>query len=200
MASSTKHLVQRVAFRYLKQAFKDEIKWGIEQLKNVLETLGDVVDIWSLPRPGEESPSDVYREVAHAATTIKSFSRELENHVRNVARIKAAAAKASILDRSRKTKINRVFALEGLDGNGRFEKAERGMSKALEVLGDYGIEMDELPNSHVFTQPSGRITLDLAFTNKEDSFSPIQISNSRLVLTFHKFEETGKYEVTAYVS
>ena len=122
---------------------------------------------------------------------------------------KDAAERPGYLQPQLKQKITRVFKLEGLDGNGRFTKAEHGYSKAVEVLSDYGIEIAETPNSHIFTNPEGRFTLDLAFKNPEDSFSPTPIRNSTLVVSFYQTAggrelsrvlEQDKYEVTAYLS
>jgi hypothetical protein len=103
------------------------------------------------------------------------------------------------LDNRTKSAVNRMFNRRGLDGNGRFKKGEHGLSKALEILSEVGIEPDGIANSHVFTRPSGRLTLDLAFTNTTDRFSPEPITNTMLVLTFHELAKY-QYEVVAYLS
>jgi hypothetical protein len=99
-----------------------------------------------------------------------------------------------------RTSIGRAFKQAGLDGNGRFPKPEAGFSKAVEILRDYGIELDDIPHSHLFAmRPDGQMNLRLALSNPEDPHSPTPIGNSMLVLTFHEMEEY-KFEVLAYVS
>jgi len=103
------------------------------------------------------------------------------------------------LDASTKSKINRALDRSGLDGNTYYRKAEHGFQKALQILGDFGLEQDGVENSFIFTQPSGRLTQDLAFSNPDDPFSPTSIQNTMLVLTFHQMQ-SGRYEVIAYLS
>jgi hypothetical protein len=98
-----------------------------------------------------------------------------------------------------RNQIANDFEKAGLDGNGRFEKPVHGYMKAVEILQSYGIELNDLADSHSFTYPDRQITLDLAFTNQDDPFSPIAIPHM-LVVAWHKFEQTGAYEVLAYVS
>ena len=87
----------------------------------------------------------------------------------------------------------------GLDGNGRFDKPSLGLSVALDLLAKHGIEIADVVDSFRFTMPEGRITVDLAWTSAADSFSPVEIDNSMLVLAWYKCA-TGRYECVAYLS
>lgn len=103
------------------------------------------------------------------------------------------------VDQRTKTTVIRAMKSKGLDGNGRFEKPERGYSAALDVLGDFGIEMDEVVNSFLFKPDSNFLTIRIAFSNKADPFSPTSIVNSRLAISYTKLAE-NKYEVLAYLT
>lgn len=95
--------------------------------------------------------------------------------------------------------INAALNKAGLDGNTYFAKSSAGFVRAVEILAKFGIELDEVVSSHLFSGARGRMAVDLAFTNPEDSFSPISISNSMLTLSFHEME-SGQFEVIAYLS
>ncbi len=95
--------------------------------------------------------------------------------------------------------INAALVTAGLDGNGRFRKPSDALAAALNVIGSNGLEQDEVIHADRLRPDSGRITIDLAFTNQNDSFSPIPISNSMLVLSWHKLE-SGAFEGVAYLS
>lgn len=110
--------------------------------------------------------------------------------------LKAAAAR---LPGGTRGKINEAFRKLGLDGNGRFVKAEHGYAKAVEALAAFGIELDGIVDSFKFNRLEGRVTVDIAFTNPSDLFSPTSISNSVLVITFYKHDD-NKFEVLAYMS
>jgi hypothetical protein len=97
-----------------------------------------------------------------------------------------------------RNKIAKDMKKVGLDGNGRFRKPEEGYSKAVDVLSKYGIELDGIPDSHRFKGDKGSVSVDLAWSNKEDPFSPVSM-NSMLAVSFYKLEN-DKYEVLAYVT
>ena len=86
-----------------------------------------------------------------------------------------------------------------MDGNGRFEKASKGLVAAIEVLGDNGIELEDIIDSHTLLRSSGRATARLAMINREDSFSPIPIDNSMSALSWTELTP-GRFEVLAYLS
>lgn len=103
------------------------------------------------------------------------------------------------LDQRVKTKIIRAFNKAGLDGNGRFRKPQQGYSKAVDILGDFDIEIDDIPSSHLFNRDEGSLTVHVAFTNPKDSFSPVPIDNSMLAITYYK-RARDNFEVLAYMS
>jgi hypothetical protein len=103
------------------------------------------------------------------------------------------------LDRSLRTQINRALVRAKLDGNGRFRKPQEGYSRAVDVAQEYGIELDEVVSSHLFNGPKGVLNVDMAFTNPEDRFSPVSITNSVLHLQFTELR-ADMYEVVAYMS
>jgi hypothetical protein len=105
------------------------------------------------------------------------------------------------IDTRFREQVNTALMRAGLDGNGRFERPEGGYVKALDVLSDFGIELDTVVSSHLFSKSLERNTVrvDLAFTNPKDSFSPISITNSILVVSFTRLGER-RYEALAYLS
>lgn len=103
------------------------------------------------------------------------------------------------LDKATKDKANKQLAANGLDGNTYLEKSTSGYVKALNILSHFGIELGEIVDSFVFNKPSGRARVELAFTNKEDSFSPTAIWNTELIVTWHQMQ-SGKFESIAYLS
>ena len=104
------------------------------------------------------------------------------------------------LDRKLKSFINRSFERIGLDGNGKFNTPQQGYSRAVDLMGEYGVELGEIPNSFDFKpRPTGVIRVDVAFTNQEDIFSPYEITNSMLVIQYTELRE-DVFEVIAYMS
>lgn len=94
--------------------------------------------------------------------------------------------------------INSDLIRMGMDGNKRFDKMGQVLNVAGTVLTAYGIEWGSVINSHSVSQPSGRINIDLAFTNSADLFSPTDITNS--VLAIHWTQLATGLEVVAYLS
>lgn len=103
------------------------------------------------------------------------------------------------LDPRVKRLIAVAFKRAGLDGNGRFEKPSQGYSKAFEILGDFGMSLEDLADSHIFSMDHGSQRLRMVLTNPGDPFSPTPIKNSVLVISHYKME-TDKFEVLAYLS
>lgn len=99
-----------------------------------------------------------------------------------------------------KNKIAQDFRKAGLDGNGRFAKPQHGTARAVDILSEHGIEIDDVLSADRFRdKESGRFNLHLAFTNKEDAFSPETISNSMLSVSYYQVAP-NKYEVLVYLS
>jgi hypothetical protein len=105
-----------------------------------------------------------------------------------------------VLSRELRQSINKALVHNGLDGNGRFEKPEKAYSMAVDIMSSFGVELDTVVSSHLFrARPSGTFTVHVAFTNPEDSFSPIPISNSVLYLQFTELRKDA-FEAVAYMS
>lgn len=104
------------------------------------------------------------------------------------------------MDRKLKSLINRSFERIGLDGNTRFNTPQQGYSRAVDLMGEYGVELAEVPDSFDFKhRPTGTVRVDVAFTNQEDIFSPYEITNSMLVVQYTELRE-DVFEVIAYMS
>lgn len=206
-------MARRITRKYMKQGATTggDLQWAVDQLEAVDSILEDIVDTFAArrsedpPYEGFESMEDAYKEVAAAAKDIRgSISKDVQKHIValkrliSTSRIGATKAKDK-LDPSTRSKINRELNRAGLDGNRPFDKAQQGYSEAVEVLRTFGIELDDYINSMLFTRTEGRTTMRLAFSNSEDSFSPIPILNTMLVFAFYQ-KESGRFEVTAYVS
>ena len=142
-----------------------------------------------------------YTNPAQAAKAINA-RRDLEieeNDPGRYASDKEARAQTMRLDNGLKAKVNRDMRNTGLDGNGRFRKPQQGYSLAVEMMQRWNLEIDGTAHSHLFNTDSGKVTVDIAMTNTADRFSPFPITNSMLVVQFHKLEK-GRYEVIAYLS
>ena len=126
---------------------------------------------------------------------------ETKSKYASVGRVLArkAGLENGIVDRKTIQFANDAMRRKGLDGNGRFEKPTRGYTLALDILGDFGIELGEVVSSHLFNRESGSLNVDLAFTNPADSFSPMQISNTMLHLQYTRLDD-ARYEVLAYLT
>lgn len=111
-----------------------------------------------------------------------------------------AATAGSKLATSLKSKINRDLIKAGLDGNGRFRKVGEAINVASGVLQKHGLEEDDVFSADRLSGPDGHATFNMAFSNSEDPFSPDPISNSMLVVQWHFFAETSRYEVLMYMS
>jgi hypothetical protein len=189
----------RIADRYLKKA--GDTSWAIDQMGQVITQLQDVVDVLG---NAPHALGNLSGETSKVVNDIKQINQKLHQDIQSLSKIKKLAAPTAKMDTKTRNKINSMLSNHGLDGNKSFEKAERGYAAALDVLGYFGVEMDQVVNSHMFSQkkdghPQGSLTVDLAFSNKEDSFSPTPISNTMLVLSYY-LKENDKFEVTAYLS
>lgn len=72
------------------------------------------------------------------------------------------------------------------------------ISSVLQPFGIYLANEDNTPFGGFFTGRDGRTNIDLMQGHPEQGGRPI--SNSMLVLTWHKMEQTGRYEIVAYLS
>lgn len=95
--------------------------------------------------------------------------------------------------------VNKSLSRAGFDGNGRHLTVGEALASLGTILNANGIELDSTLNSHLFQGSEGKQSLDVAFSNPEDPFSPVSINNSRLFFTWHT-RENGTMEVIAYLS
>ena len=103
------------------------------------------------------------------------------------------------IDYSSRQKVNAEFRKAGLDGNGRFREVGQAISVMTGILAKHGMELDDVPNAHLFMADQKAVNFNIAWTNKEDSFSPVEIANSVLHISYTKLREDA-YEVVAYLS
>jgi hypothetical protein len=113
------------------------------------------------------------------------------------ARYRAAASVR--LDNTTRQKVNAELMKKGLDGNRSFQRIGQALNVIAQVLSSEGLEQAEVFNANRFLGDNGRATFDIALSNPTDPFSPTDIGNSMLALTWHK-HESGNYEVIAYLS
>jgi hypothetical protein len=109
------------------------------------------------------------------------------------------AAMGKRLDSATRREANDLLRKAGLDGNGRFRSVGQALNYAFDALSKVGIEQDTTLSAHLFNAPSGTRGLDIAFSNKEDPFSPESITNSMLHFSWTELEK-DRYEVVAYLS
>jgi hypothetical protein len=113
--------------------------------------------------------------------------------------VKQADFTTGRIDRQIKSAVLRGFAQKGLDGNGSFRKIGEGLTVAFDILGRFGIEVGQTLSAHLFMGDEGRRSIELAFSNPDDPFSPKEVSNSLLVMSWYK-RESGNYEILCYLS
>lgn len=109
------------------------------------------------------------------------------------------SASPGFLGPKTKRAINAALRAEGFDGRAWFENPSKGYAKAVDVVGRFGIEVDEVVNSWVFRQESNFISVRMAFSNKANILSPVEIKNSRLVISWAP-RSNGRYEMIVYMS
>lgn len=212
------NMSERVANRHLQRRAGGVwvVTHAANRLEDLSEELREVVDLLEgspelintfgeIARVVNKLRRETSKDLHEAARTLHGMRPKLRGKVGDHPQVsgggqRMTAALSNKMDNQTKRRVLIAFKKRGLDGNGRFDKAAHGYAVALDVLSDFGIELDEVVNSHHFLRPEGRLAVNIAFTNPEDSFSPISIQNSMLVLSWHRFDETGKYEVLAYLS
>lgn len=111
---------------------------------------------------------------------------------------RSAGLKPKLPDNIRR-QANQALIRKGFGGKARFTKIGQALNVAFKVLGDFGIEPDTTLNADLFRGDNGHRGLDIAWSNPEDSFSPMSIQNSMLALQWTKMDN-GQYEIIAYLS
>jgi len=110
-----------------------------------------------------------------------------------------AANPEAKLDKRDRAAISKSLVRAGLDGNGRFRSVGMALSAASGVLGDHGLEPDEVLSAWKFQGQSGSTQIRVARINPNDPFSPMPVKNSALAFSWHQHGE-GKWEALAYMS
>lgn len=103
------------------------------------------------------------------------------------------------LGKNTKSEANERLIEVGMDGNGRFKSVGLALSHAFKVLEDYNIEPNQIFSAWEFKKPKGVSSIELAFSNSDDPFSPMPITNSNLYFSWYELMP-DKYEVVAYLS
>lgn len=132
---------------------------------------------------------------AYAATKRSNESMSVISRINTVLR-KLGEAASSRLDASTKRKINAALSKGVTSGFPYAKSFGNGLSAAYDVLAKFGIEPAQMISLPLGRE--GRVSVPLAFTNTDDSFSPTQIENSDLIVAFANMN-TG-VEIIAYVS
>lgn len=117
----------------------------------------------------------------------------------NIGPTPRTAAASVKLDNATRQKVNAALMRKGLDGNLAFQRIGQALNVIAQVLQDAGLEQAEVFSANRFMGDDGRATFDIALSNPVDPFSPTDIGNSMLAVTWHK-HESGRYEVIAYLS
>lgn len=114
------------------------------------------------------------------------------------------------LTASERNKIGKAFAASGLDGNGRFEKKERGLQAITNALWTLGFQLD-MVTADIIMGDKGSRNLTFRRKNPEgaDPFTELpEISNSRIVFNWEALDRPSYqypnaphvYEILAYAS
>ena len=102
------------------------------------------------------------------------------------------------LDSGKRQRINRDLRRAGFDGNERFKTIGTAVNAAFSVLAKHGLEPDDTLRADLFYDKKGHRGIDVAFTNPQDSFSPVPVKNSMLAFSWELLGE--RFEVIAYMS
>ena len=146
----------------------------------------------------EQRVGDLRHEIS--TYIIKAIKNGAKEEGLKVPAFKSGSRSSTKLSQKLREKINAQMRKKGLDGNGRFRKPDHGYMKAVEIMQDHGVELDEVVSSFQFTaRPSGTVKARIAFTNKADLFSPVSIANSMLYLQYTELRKDS-FEVVAYLS
>lgn len=120
----------------------------------------------------------------------------LERINQSLRRLGETPAASASMNAALRRKINAKLAAGITSGYPYAQSFGAGLTAAYNVLAEFGIEPARAVSPPLGNK--GRVNIDIAFTNKEDSFSPVEISNSLLVVTFENMHKG--VEIIAYVS
>jgi hypothetical protein len=170
-------------------------KWGGEWVMEVWTRRGWYrVDTAGYAR--FHTPQDVANATDEWSDLSQGAQTYLSDFESNWSRTAAAGVR---LDNSTRQNVNADLMKKGLDGNRAFPRIGQALNVIAEVLQDAGLEQAEVFNANRFLSDDGRANFDIALSNPTDSFSPTDITNSMLAVTWYK-HNSGHYEVIAYLS
>ena len=104
-----------------------------------------------------------------------------------------------MLDQGQRQVVNGLLLNAGFDGNGRFDSIGQAINRLTGILEGRGIELDDVPSADIFSYTTPPHLFDVAFTNRDDPFSPTPITNSRLSVSWYQ-HESGTWEILAHLT
>lgn len=119
----------------------------------------------------------------------------------NIFRLEEAPTVVNKLSKPERNAISNAFAKMGLDGNGRFDKKEQGLSAVTQALDSLGFQLDMVSRDIIIGDQGSRMLL-FRRRNAEgaDAFTEQpEISNSRIVFTWELMGQ-NRFEILAYAS
>lgn len=110
---------------------------------------------------------------------------------------KVAERLSPTVTRGEKRKINASLDKAGFGGKRRFRSVGEATSVAAGVLHKHGLEWG-FNAIHAFRGDTGRRSIELARSNPDDAFSPVEITNTAMAFHWTKMDD-GRFEVIAYL-
>ena len=170
------------------EALEDEFD-GVDEVQDNLDTITDLCAQFVM---GAMNQKDFRLLLQRILLTVPYSDRK--------ASIQRLVRKASAtLTSQQRRAVNQALVRAGLDGTVPWPRLGQALNEIGDVLAKNGLGHDTM-SADRFRGTDGSARLDIEFINKADPFSPIPIPNSILVVTYHQFEETGRWEVIAYLS
>ena len=170
------------------EVLEDEFD-GVDEVQDNLDTITDLCAQFAM---GAMNQKDFRLLLQRILLTVPFSDRKasIQRLVRK--------ASASLTSQQRRA-INQDLVRAGLDGTRPWPRLGQALNEIGDVLAKNGLGHDMM-SADRFRGTDGSARLDIEFTNEADPFSPTPITNSILVVTYHQFEETGRWEVIAYLS
>ena len=109
----------------------------------------------------------------------------------------AEASKPDKISNSERTKISAAFSKAGVDGNGRFNNASKGISAVSVALDSVGFNLDMVSGDIILGDKGNRLLPYRRKTTDSNIESP-EIKNSRIAFNWEKLGD--KFEIQCYAS
>ena len=173
-------------------SFAEVLEDEFEEVDEVQDNLDTITDLCAQFAMGAMNQKDFRLLLQRILLTVPYSDRKasIQRLVRK--------ASASLTSQQRRA-INQDLVRAGLDGTRPWPRLGQALNEIGDVLAKNGLGHDTM-SADRFRGTDGSARLDIEFTNEADPFSPTPITNSILVVTYHQFEETGRWEVIAYLS